>query len=192
MTPLRPGHILFIVLSAAVILAAIRFYAPGLIAPGQPSVPSSPPAIPGPSPAPLSAPRPPPPVEEDAPQAAPAETEKGNPELMRWNIEDALARAIQEKLPEAGLSDRQIAQLAQSVRTLQESIAGLQGLERTPENAAAIEALGGAIEQETRTIEEITGMSAAAFFNRITTEGIDNEKPEKGEVVLEYLDPPGR
>jgi predicted nucleic acid-binding Zn-ribbon protein len=142
-------------------------------------------------PVPLSAPRSFPLAEEDSRQVA--AIEKGrDPELFRRNVEDALARVVQEKLPEAELSDREIAQLAQTIRTLSESIAGLQELERTPENAAAIEALAGRIQQESRRIEEATGMSATAFLNRITTEGIDNEKPEKGDVVLEYLDSPGR
>jgi len=118
--------------------------------------------------------------------------EKNNPEVFRQNVEDALARAMQEKLPEVGLSDREIAQLAENIRTLRESIAGLQELERTPENAAAIAALADRIESESRKIEEATGMSAAAFLNRITTEGIDNDKPETGDVALEYMDPPGR
>jgi hypothetical protein len=199
MTLLRPRHILFLALSATVIWAGIRFYALGILTPGKPSVPSSPPTASAPSPVPvsgvygpvpLSAPRSFPPAEEDSRHVA--AIEKGDPELFQRNVEDALARVVQEKLPEAGLSDREIAQLAQTIRTLRESIAGLQELERTPENAAAIEALAGRIQQESGRIEEATGMSAAAFLNRITTEGIDNEKPEKGDVVLEHLDSPDR
>lgn len=197
MTPLHPRHYFFVVLSTAVILAGIGVYASWVLAPGKPAVPSAPPtaSVPAPAPGaygpvPLSAYQSFPPGEEDTRQVA--AMEKNNPEVFRQNVEDALARAMQEKLPEVGLSDREIAQLAENIRTLRESIAGLQELERTPENAAAIAALADRIESESRKIEEATGMSAAAFLNRITTEGIDNDKPETGDVALEYMDPPGR
>lgn len=195
MTPLRPRHLFFLALIAAAYLAGIRIYAPEVDAPGTSPVVSSSPSASTPGaglygPVPVTAPRPLPPGEEASPQIA--ALEKNDPELFRQKVEDTLAQAVREKFPEARLSDREVAELAETIRTLRESFAGLQELKRTPENAAAIAALAGQVEQGIRSIEMATGMNVAGFLSRITTEGIDNEKPEKGEVVLEYLDSPGR
>ncbi len=113
-------------------------------------------------------------------------------ELFRKNIEEALALSVREKMPGLRLSGEEIRELAREILIMRETFAGLRQAGRTPENAASIKALAGRLDESDRIIRELTGMGAAEFLSRMTTEGIDNDKPEKGEVVLEYLHPPGR
>ncbi len=121
-----------------------------------------------------------------------AAAEKSTPDLFKKNIEDTLALTLYEKVPEVRLSAKQIRELTEDILIMRETFAALRETQRTPEHAADISALIDRIDESDRRIRERTGMSAAEFLNRLTTEGIDNDKPEKAEVVLEYLDSPGR
>ena len=118
--------------------------------------------------------------------------ERNDPDLFRRNIEDMLALSVREKIPGVQLSEKEFRGLAEDIRIMHETFAGLRETRRTPENAADIKVLAGRLEESSRRIQGVTGMSAAEFLNRLTTEGIDNDKPEEGDVVLEYLDPPDR
>jgi len=100
--------------------------------------------------------------------------------------------SIRKKLTGARLSEGDTRELIDTIRDMQASLVSLRETRRTPENAADIKALAGRIEESSQRIQEMTGMSAAEFLNRLTMEGIDNDKPEEGAVVLEYLAPPDR
>lgn len=115
-----------------------------------------------------------------------------DPDLFRKNIEETLALSVREKVPGLRLSAEEMRELAREILIIRETFRGLRMAGRTPENAAYIKALAGQLDESDRIIREMTGMSTAEFLIRMTTEGIDNDKPEKGEVVLEYLHPPGR
>jgi len=128
------------------------------------------------------------------------ETKNEPPSLIVSNDSDemwqrlpaTLSLAIREKLPEASLSDEDIRELTETIRTFRESMQSLREVERTPENADRIRDLMGRVEEDRRQFEKTTGMSIAEFVQRTTTSGIDNGKPEEGKVVLETLDGPGR
>jgi transcriptional regulator with AAA-type ATPase domain len=100
--------------------------------------------------------------------------------------------ALREKLPEASLSDDEIRELANNVLTFRESMQNLRETERTPENAERIRELMGRVEENRQRFETAAGMSINEFLRRTTTGGIDNDRHEKGKVVLETLDGAGR
>ena len=199
MSPHRARYFLFVILCVALTAAVIWYLIPGGPAPGVISAPDAAgPSAPSPDmpsastviPLPFSMPGNLPPGSEEPLQVE--SMERNDPELFRRNIEDTLALSVREKIPGVRLSEKEIRGLAEDIRTMRETFAVLRETRRTPENAADIKVLAGRLEENSRRIQEVTGMSAAAFLNRLTTDGIDNDKPEEGEVVLEYLDPPDR
>ena len=111
---------------------------------------------------------------------------------MWQRLPATLTLAIREKLPEASLSDEDLRVLTETIGALRESMQSLRETERTPENAERIRELMGRIEEDRRKFEKAAGMSIAEFVQRTTTVGTDNGKPEKGKMVLETLDDPGR
>jgi hypothetical protein len=115
-----------------------------------------------------------------------------DPDEMWQRLPANLALAIREKFPEASLSDEGIRELTETIGALRESMQSLREVERTPENASRIRELMGRIEEDRHQFEKTTGMSIAEFVQRTTTGGIDNGKPERGKMVQESPDDPGR
>jgi len=146
--------------------------------------------------APAAAPVPAPPPEEKAaspvPSEPPAPAAPSRPEEAGQDPAALIALALREKLPEASLSDDEIRELANNVLTFRESMQNLRETERTPENAERIRELMGRVEENRQRFETAAGMSINEFLRRTTTGGIDNDRHEKGKVVLETLDGAGR
>jgi hypothetical protein len=103
-----------------------------------------------------------------------------------------LSLAIREKLPEASLSDEDIRELTETIRTFRESMQSLREVERTPENADTIRELMGRVEEHRRQFEKTTGMSMAEFVQRTTTGGNDNGNRGEGTLVPETSGGSGR
>ncbi len=146
--------------------------------------------------APAAAPVPAPPPEEKAaspvPSEPPAPAAPSRPEEAGQDPAALIALTLREKLPEASLSDDEIRELANNVLTFRESMQNLRETERTPENAERIRELMGRVEENRQRFETAAGMSINEFLRRTTTGGIDNDRHEKGKVVLETLDGAGR
>jgi len=199
MSPHRARYFLFLILCAALTAAVIWYLIPGGPAPGVISTPdaagpSTPHAgMPSAStdiPLPFSMRGNLPPGSEESLQIE--SMERSDPGHFWKNVEDMLTMSIRKKLTGARLSEGDTRELIDTIRDMQASLVSLRETRRTPENAADIKALAGRIEESSQRIQEMTGMSAAEFLNRLTMEGIDNDKPEEGAVVLEYLAPPDR
>lgn len=121
-----------------------------------------------------------------------AAVEENAPNLPRKNVEEMLALQVRDRIPEARLSGEEIRKLAEEILVMRETLEILRRIPRTPDNTAEITVLKGRLDERNQRIQELTGMSTAEFLNRLTTEGIDNDETDKGELVLEYLDSPDR
>jgi len=200
MSPHRARYFLFLILCVALTAAVIWYLIPGGPAPGVISTPDAAgPSTPHAGMPSASTDISQPfgvaghlsPGDDEPPQIASLE-ERSDPDHFWKNVEDMLALSIRKKLTGARLSEGDTRELIDTIRDMQASLVSLRETRRTPENAADIKALAGRIEESSQRIQEMTGMSAAEFLNRLTMEGIDNDKPEEGAVVLEYLAPPDR
>ena len=109
---------------------------------------------------------------------------------ISWEeVQEELALIIGEKFPELKLSQRDLQQLTETIRTLQKSMLELGDLERTRSNREKIQKIRSEVNRALETFEEITQMSISDFILHGRPEsGLDNEKPDDEEIIEEYLD----
>jgi hypothetical protein len=110
-------------------------------------------------------------------QPGPAETPEVN-----------LAMLIDETLPDLGLSDEELADLAGTVTAIRKAMTATRQLERTKENAEDIRSNLEKLNASMEIFETITGMDFETFMRHVDSDGgIDNDKPDDEAVVTEYL-----
>lgn len=122
-------------------------------------------------------------------EGSPAPKSDGETDEICWEeVQEILASVIDEKFPELRVSDRELMELTENVRTIRESMQAMRDIERTSANAEAINGLHVQLNTALQVFEEITGTTAEEFMGRVRTRsGIDNEEPDDGQVVTEYL-----
>jgi hypothetical protein len=108
------------------------------------------------------------------------------------NVETLFALSVREKFSRVQLSESDTRVLTQNIRDIRESLIALRQINRSAESGREIIGLKSQLDENIRNAQALTGISMSELLSRLTTEGIDNDKPEKGEVVLEYLQPPDR
>lgn len=126
---------------------------------------------------------------QSASEGSPAPKNDGETDEICWEeVQEILASVIDEKFPELVLSDRDLMELTGSVRIIRECMQAMRDMERTSANAEAMRGLHVQLNSGLQVFEEITGMAAGGFMGRARTRsGIDNEEPDDGQVVTEYL-----
>jgi len=114
-------------------------------------------------------------------------------ELLRENITDMLAWAMEEDFPELNLSESEFRGLTETVMTIRATMQGLRGTEGNHEDAEAFIKKRDQMAQATTDFKRMTGMNLVEFLLRASTQGgIDNDEPDHEEIVLEYIDNSGQ
>jgi|GEM_PF-683833 hypothetical protein len=155
-------------------------------------VPVEAPAVAVPAVAPVPAPPPEHIPKPPARSELPVQSAAVKPEETGQGLPGVISQALREALPEESLSDEQVRELTESVQVFRGSMRTLQDTERTPENAERIRELMGRIEENRRRFEAAAGMSINEFLRRTTADGIDNDRHDEGEAILETVDGAGR
>ena len=122
---------------------------------------------------------------------ADARREGGDPESFWPEIQKTLSSTIREKIPEARLSERDLRNLTQNIRTLRESLQDLSTMDRSRENAEFLKNIRSQVDWTHEIFRETAGFSVAEFIQRVRDEkGIDHDQPDDEEVVVEYIHDP--
>jgi len=120
-----------------------------------------------------------------------AQMEVGDPESFWSEVQKTLSSTIREKFPEVRLSERDLRNLTQNIRTLRESLQDLTTMDRSRENAEILKNIRSQMDWTHEIFRETTGFSVAEFIQRVRDEkGIDHDQPDDEEVVVEYIHDP--
>ena len=106
-----------------------------------------------------------------------------------WHeVQEDLGFIIKEKFPDLNLSERELHELIETIKTIQFSMEEMRELERTGNNREAIIRTRSQLDRALELFGEITKMDPTEFILRgRLRSGIDKEERDEEEVVKEYL-----
>lgn len=109
-------------------------------------------------------------------------------DILWEEVQEDLVLMIKEKFPELKLSKRQLLELTETIKIIRKAMNEMREFERTRDNSDAVRRIRGELDWAVDSFGQITQMDLAEFILRGRPKsGIDNEEPEDGEIVKEYL-----